>query len=149
MSRIYPQWRHRYSIVTTLRKTAVFTWITEMLCKRRYVNSNFPVVTKRRVAIMFFWIESCKKIHAKLLIVRCSIITSLFKNNALLQQFLLSIEPVKWGMFYKKCCEKTNINIGLYHRFQTTITFANLHSKIRMSWKRSCKSFVLGRQKNI
>ena len=100
---------------------------------------------------MFFWIESSKKFHAKRLIVRCFMITSLFKNNALLQQFLISIEPVKWDMFYKKWCEKTNIKIGSYHRFQTSTTFANLceHFAIRMSWKRSCKSFVLWRQKNI
>ena len=128
MSRTYPQWRHRYAIVTTLRKTAIF-YPESQIC-----YSNFPIVTKRRVAITFFWIESSKKFHAKRLIVTCFMIFSLFKNNALLQQFLISIEPVKWDMFYKKWCEKTNIKIGSYHRFQTSTTFANLCEHLRSVW---------------
>ena len=43
---------------------------------RRNVNSDFSIVTMRRVAIFFFEFGSCKKFHAKILIARHFILFS-------------------------------------------------------------------------
>ena len=69
---------------------------------RRNINSGFFILIMRRVAIIFFWIENCKKIHAEILTVRHFMIISLFENRAWLQQFYISIGSFKWIVFYKK-----------------------------------------------
>ena len=62
------------------------------------------------------------KFYAKISIARYFMIAPLFKNCAWLQQFYISIESLRWNMFNRKFCEKTNMLIGL----QTAITFAKL-----------------------
>ena len=50
---------------------------------RRNVNSDFS----NQSCNYFFWIGSCKKLHAKILMARHFIITFLFKSCSWLQQF--------------------------------------------------------------
>ena len=49
---------------------------------KRNVNSDFSVVTMRRVAIIFFELGVVKKFHAKILITRHFIIIFSFNNYA-------------------------------------------------------------------
>ena len=46
---------------------------------RRNVNSDFSIVTMRRVAIIFFELGVVKKIHAKILMARHLMITFCLK----------------------------------------------------------------------
>ena len=54
---------------------------------RRSVNSDFSIVTIRRVAFYIFWTRSCKRFHANILMARHFMITFLFKSCPWLQQF--------------------------------------------------------------
>ena len=85
----------------------VFPWNYKV---RRNVNSGFPIATMRRVAILYFWIRNCKKIHAKILSARHFMIIFLFKNCPWLQQFYILIESFKYKIFYKVLFENQHVD---------------------------------------
>ena len=72
-------------------------------------------------------------------------IVYLFKNCTWGQQIFILIESLNWNMFYQKYFEKTNMWMGLHHKFQAAVIFASLISftqihvyKFAIAMKSSC-----------
>ena len=77
----------------SIRQLHVMLCLMMYLHELRNVNSDFSVVTMRRIAIIFFELAFVKKFHAKILIARHFMIISFIKNCA--QEFHVLIESLK------------------------------------------------------
>ena len=101
----YLSWKKLYyQIICNNIHFIVITFLRKHFLNSKFVLSEtmkLSFVTMRRVAIIFFWIVSCKIFHAKILIPRYFMIISLLKNctscNILvLIEKMVAFEPKKF-----------------------------------------------------